>query len=65
MIVDDYSTVIKELRNKMMLSQQEMARLLGVSFASINRRENGIHEPTLKMKRKLKALFNEYNIKIN
>lgn len=65
MIVDDYSTAIKELRNKMMLSQQEMARLLGVSFASINRRENGIHEPTLKMKRKLKALFNEYNIKIN
>ena len=65
MIVDDYSTAIKELRNKMMLSQQGMARLLGVSFASINRRENGIHEPTLKMKRKLKALFNEYNIKIN
>lgn len=65
MIVDNYSTAIKELRNKMMLSQQEMARLLGVSFASINRRENGIHEPTLKMKRKLKALFNEYNIKIN
>ena len=64
MIVDDYSTAIKELRNKMMLSQQGMARLLGVSFASINRRENGIHEPTLKMKRKLKALFNEYNIKI-
>lgn len=65
MIVDDYSTAIKELRNKMTLSQQGMARLLGVSFASINRRENGIHEPTLKMKRKLKALFNEYNIKIN
>ena len=65
MIVDDYSTAIKKLRNKMMLSQQGMAGLLGVSFASINRRENGIHEPTLKMKRKLKALFNEYNIKIN
>ena len=52
MIVDNYAEAIKELRTKMMLSQQEMAQLLGVSFASINRWENGVHEPTLKIKRK-------------
>lgn len=49
----------------MMLSQREMAQLLGVSFASINRWENGVHEPTIKIKRKLRSLFNEYDIKIN
>lgn len=65
MIVDNYAEAIKKLRSKMMLSQQEMAQLLGVSFASINRWENGVHEPTLKIKRKLRSLFNEYEIKIN
>lgn len=65
MIVDNYAEAIKELRSKMMLSQQEMAQLLGVSYASINRWENGVHEPTLKIKRKLRSLFNEYEIKIN
>lgn len=65
MIVDNYPAAIKELRIKMMLSQKEMAQLLGVSFASINRWENGIHEPTIKVKRKLRSLFNEYGIKIN
>ena len=64
-IIDNYSTAIKELRTKMMLSQREMAQLLGVSFASINRWENGVHEPTIKIKRKLRSLFNEYDIKIN
>ncbi len=65
MIIDNYSKAIKELRTKMMLSQKEMAQLLGVSFASINRWENGVHEPTIKIKRKLRSLFNEYGIKIN
>ncbi len=65
MIIDNYQAAIKELRTKMLLSQKEMAQLLGVSFASINRWENGVHEPTLKTKRKLRSLFNEYGIKIN
>lgn len=65
MIVDNYALAIKELRSKMNLSQQGMAQLLGVSFCSINRWENAVHEPTLKVKRKLRSLFVEYNIKIN
>jgi DNA-binding transcriptional regulator YiaG len=65
MIVDNYPLAIKQLREKMMLSQQEFAKVLGVSFASINRWENGVHEPTIKVKRKLRSLFNEYGIKIN
>lgn len=31
-------------------------------FAYINRWGNGKHEPTIKIKRKLKALFKEYGI---
>ena len=62
-MVDDYASSIKELRKKMNLSQEEFAKVLGVSFSSINRWENGHHEPTAKVKRKLKSLFREYEIK--
>lgn len=63
-MVDDYGKMIKALREKMTLSQMEFAEVLGVSFASVNRWETGKHEPTIKIKRKLKALFREYDIKI-
>ena len=33
----DYQKSIKELREKMILSQTEFAKELGVSFASVNR----------------------------
>ena len=62
-MVDDYSKVIKELRSKMTLSQVEFAQLLGVSFASVNRWETGKHEPTIKIKSKIKALMREYDVK--
>ena len=55
--------MIKSLREKMTLSQTEFAKVLGVSFASVNRWETGKHEPTIKIKRKLKALFREYDVK--
>lgn len=61
-MVNDYADLIKKLRKEMLLSQVEFAELLGVSFASVNRWENGQHEPTIKIKRKLKALFREYKI---
>ena len=61
-MINDYAEMVKALRKEMVLSQVEFAKLLGVSFASVNRWENGQHEPTIKIKRKLKALFKEYNI---
>ncbi len=64
-MIDDYSKAIKELREKMLLSQVEFAELLGVSYASVNRWENGQHEPTIKIKRKLRALFKEYDVKVS
>ena len=64
-MVDDYSKAIKKLRETMTLSQVEFAQVLGVSFASVNRWENGKHEPTIKIKRKIKALLREYNIDLD
>ena len=49
----------------MLLSQTELADLLGVSFASINRWENGHNEPTIKIKRKIKELCQRENIDID
>lgn len=36
----DYKYLVKQLRNKLIITQTELAELLGVSFASINRWEN-------------------------
>ena len=59
----EYQNIIKNLRSKLVLSQQEFAELLGVSFTSVNRWENGKHEPTIKVKRKILQLCKENKIK--
>ena len=61
----NWSKIIKDLRNKMLLSQTELANLLGVSFASINRWENGHNEPTIRIKRKIKELCDREKINID
>lgn len=50
-MIDNYAEVIKKPRDKMLLSQEEFAKVLGVSYASINRWKNGKHEPTIKIKK--------------
>ncbi len=55
-VVMDYQRLVKELRIKLILSQQELADLLNVSFSSINRWETGKHKPTIKVKRKIVEL---------
>jgi DNA-binding helix-turn-helix protein len=54
--------MIKALRNKMLLTQSEFAKMLGVSLASVARWELGENEPTMKVKRKLKELFIKYKM---
>lgn len=55
----DYPKLIKEYRDKKILSQQEFAKLVGVSFVTVNRWENGHFNPTIKVKRILNKLFIE------
>lgn len=60
----DYQKLVKALREKLILSQQELAEYIGVSFASINRWETGKFEPTIKVKRKIVELCKENNINV-
>ena len=61
-VIVKYSDAIKELRERMLVSQTELAKKLGVSYATVNRWENGLHEPTYAAKRKLRTLFSKYGV---
>ena len=53
----EYSKKIKLLREKLFISQKELADMLGVSFVTVNRWETGKFNPTIKAKKKLNDLF--------
>lgn len=53
----DYPKLLKAYREKVLITQEEFAQKLGVSYVTLNRWENGKFEPTMKMKRKLNKLF--------
>lgn len=61
----NYAEAVKKLRNTLILSQTEMAELLGVSFQTINRWERGTHKPTIKAKRKLAPYFKKHKIEVD
>ena len=60
----NYADGILKLRAKLNLSQEELAKLLGVSFMSVNRWENEKFAPTKIVKVKLMQLFEENNIEV-
>ena len=60
-----YKDMIIALRNKLIITQEELAKMLGVSYVSVNRWENGHHEPTIKIKRKLVELLKDNGIEVN
>ena len=51
----EFSERVKSVRAQLVLSQAELAELIGVAFASVNRWENGIRIPT---KKKQRAFYN-------
>ena len=57
-----YYLAIKELREKMFVTQEELASILGVSHITVNRWENEKYMPTIKMRKKLNTYFTEYKI---
>lgn len=57
-----YIQKIKKLREVLLITQQELADLLGVSIVTVNRWENGKYEPTMKIKRKIVELCRAYSI---
>jgi len=60
----DYAKLSKALREKLIITQEELAKILDVSFVSVNRWENGRNEPTTKVKRKLVQLLKENNVEV-
>lgn len=58
----DYVKLLKKIREKELLSQTELAEKLGVSFVSVNRWENGRHQPSYKAKRKIVSVCKEDGI---
>lgn len=60
----NYSGAILKLRVKLNVSQTELAKILGVSFTSVNRWEKGKFTPTVLIKEKLKQLFKENDIEL-
>lgn len=60
----NYADAILRLRVKLNLSQQEMAKLLNVSFPSISRWENGHNKPTKLAKVRILELLKENDINL-
>lgn len=60
----DYQKLIKDLREKLILSQEDFAKLLGVSFSTVNRWETAKHDQTIKVKRKIIELCKQNDIDI-
>ena len=60
----DYAKLVKKLREKLIMTQNEFAELLGVNYTSVSRWENGSFEPTIKIKRKIVDLCKQNNINL-
>lgn len=60
--MNDYSVLLPELRSAMNITQEDLAKLLGVTSVSISRWENGRTKPTKIIKIRLQKLFDRYDI---
>lgn len=60
----DYQKAVKDLRDKLIMTQVEFAKMLGVSFTSINRWENGLNRPTIAARKQIVELCKENNIEL-
>lgn len=60
----NYPATIIKIRAKLDLSQAALAEILGVSFTSVNRWENGKYEPTRLVKEKIRLLCEQNNIQM-
>ncbi len=60
----DYQKAVKDLRDKLIMTQAEFAKMLGVSFTSINRWENGQNRPTTTVRKQIVELCKEKNIEL-
>lgn len=58
-----FSKMVEEVRIQLFITQEQLAKLLGVSFSTVNRWEKGYHEPNLLIRRKFDDLCKKHGIK--
>ncbi len=61
----DYARKIREYRERKFLTQEQLAKLLGVSYVTISRWETGMFKPNMETKRKLVHMFGEAGMAID
>jgi putative transcriptional regulator len=61
-LTSDFGARVKELRCRLHLTQEAMAESLGVSFATVNRWENGWTAPSKLALRQIDLLCKEHHI---
>lgn len=61
----NYAKKIREYRERKFLTQEELAKILHVSYVSVCRWETGRFEPNMATKKKLASLFDEIGMKID
>lgn len=54
---EDYPSLLKAVRAQLGMSQEDLARAIGVSFATVNRWENRQTRPSKLAKAQLEAFF--------
>ena len=57
-----FSESLKQNRERIGLTQGELAKAIGISIATINRYENGKHEPTPIVRKAIIDFFREHSI---
>ena len=58
----DYQSLLKRIRDILLISQADLAKMLNVTFATVNRWENGHHEPSIRQKRAIRELCRKNGI---
>lgn len=54
-IQPNYPSLVKEVRRQLAISQEDLARYLGVSYATVNRWENALSKPSKLAKAQLET----------
>ena len=58
----NYADAVLQLRTHLHMSQKQFAKHIGASFASVNRWENGVHEPTKIMKARIRQMLSYHGL---
>lgn len=61
----DFARIIKQIRCQCLLSQEDFAAKLGVSFSTVNRWEKGKTQPSFKALRQIDEFCKKEHIEFN